>query len=459
MRLFRYTFLFFLLTFNLISSTPDWYANSDKVDISSKRYLIGFGKALSYEDAVTSAQEDIAGQLGISIETEFTKQEKEAFEKRYAYTEKVSSNKVMSYIKQNLYGYETNRSEKLGDYYYVQGSLHKKRYLKQLISTLENLEDELEDSIEKADNEFENKRFWKALNLYITNNELLIQFHEQLAIYNALSSKPFKVKELPSKYFLKTKIDGLLNSIKISIESGNKQSMTIGSTLQNPVIIKVSYMGLKDETPLPGATVKLSYSNGKLIDIIYTDENGLARFSVLAIPLTSSKNQFKAEFNLADQLEVNYSIKNRYVVHGQYKLENADKPIFYSLDVISKNDSFETEIKDLLNTQLKEFGLIPSKRPQQLHLKAYYVILEEKEVKGPFKIEYLVKSKLIIEMYQTDAFVGQLTFLVDGLGRTNKEAQEKLIQKFIFDAGEFFNLLKKREKVKLEERFHDTARF
>ena len=120
---------------------------------------------------------------------------------------------------------------------------------------------------------------------------------------------------------------------------------------------------------------------------------------------------------------------------------------------------FMQDLESNLNTQLKNFGLIPSKRPQQLHMKVYYARLDENEIKGPFKLEYLIRGKLILEMYQTDSFVGQLYLIEDGLSHLSVKAEEQLIKKFSLDAETFFNLLNRRDTIKLEEKYNEQARY
>jgi hypothetical protein len=450
--------LLVLLSGSLFSD-PKWYGESKRSPVSLKKNLIGYGRALTYEDAVRNAQSDVASQLSVTVHTEITMVDNERFSSRFQNREKFSKSTIKTHVSQNLYGFEALKRETEGDYYFVLGVLNKKRYIKALRTSLKDQEKEIRTSIKRARKLLETNNFFDALGNFqeaLVNTEM---FYEKKAILDALSNKPYKLKDFHSVLYLQNKITTMIAAVNVVVVKGDMQSIGMGKRLPKPIRFKVSFNDNQYSFPISGAVINLSYASGKLIDTQHTNINGEVGFKPLAIPQNNKRFQLVADLILEDHFDEAPSYKTDYKARGKYRIIDKETPIFYSLEVIAKNMQFMDNLEDSLNGQLKSYGLIPSKRPQQLHIKVYYAVLDKQEIKGPFKIDYLVKGKLIVEMYQTDSYLGQIHMTESGISHIGAIAQEKLISKFSIDAERFFELLNRKDKIKKKEFYIDKKRF
>ncbi|RAP38813.1 hypothetical protein DID80_01780, partial [Candidatus Marinamargulisbacteria bacterium SCGC AAA071-K20] len=151
-----------LLSSSLFSD-PKWYGNSKAIPVSIKKNIVGYGRGLSYEDAVRNAQSDVASQLSITVHSQVTLVDNERFTSRFQNREKYSKSTIVTHVRQNLHGYETLKREKNGDYYFVLGSLNKKRYTKALKATLQRDEKDIRRGIKTAEKSLEDNEFFDSL--------------------------------------------------------------------------------------------------------------------------------------------------------------------------------------------------------------------------------------------------------------------------------------------------------
>jgi hypothetical protein len=427
-----WTFLFLFIGVSLFAGgIPKWYKSGKLRGFSLNENIIGVGLGNTYNKAVSEAQNQIGGQIQVDISSEIEMLTEESQYEGVSHLKNQFTKKIETTIQQSIKGVEIVKREKKENNYYVFAVLNKKRFANSLKSELDQLWMNMSMLVKDAHYFMEEGNILSAIDAYTELQPYTTEFYSKKSLHDAFVPTPYSGHGDFSFQWLLEETQTLLSSLRIKVESGDKQSTLAGGPLSNPVIFSVFIKPkIGTEIPVTNLPVIIKYSNGSIIDRSISDSFGQVQCYAIGNPTGPKGGQIVASLSLSG-LAPHYKqyLKNAKAI-ASYNITDSP-PIAFTLRVVDENDTRLKKVENKLIKNIEKMGY--SVGPDaELALDGNVTIIDEKEVDGKSGRQYLVTAEL--DMFMIVKMNGEKVASFDakgkGLSKKNiKDANKKAFQK------------------------------
>jgi len=291
--------IFSLLNIISVAQIPKWAQTNSHPKYPSSAYLLGVGIANEKATATELARADVAKQIQVKIESELETMEQEitADDKNKLKSEIVSRTK--SVVTETITGIEIAATEFYKGNFYVLAALNKQRYYSSLEQQLNDIVTETDNYLNGARTLVQQGNIFNALDNYLSAQNTIPDFLAKNALYLALTGTSYPAAKSYSVAGVLNEARSLLSAINIKIISGDNQSASVGKTLSEPLIAKILYTTPEGrEMGIKWYPVIIKYSGGEIISKIASDQEGITKANILAVPTESDNQRGKVIFTL-----------------------------------------------------------------------------------------------------------------------------------------------------------------
>ena len=442
--------LFVLISVSLYSGgIPKWYTSGELKGFSSTKNLFGTGAGDTYSKAMSQAQIQIIGQIQVDISSELIMFNQENYDGSESYYKSEISQKIKSSVQQSIKGVEVVKKSKENNTHYVFAVLNKKRYVNSLKSELDQLWSKISILVTDAQSFTQNGNIFSSIDVYTELEPYMTTFYSKKSIYNTFSDFPYAVHGEFSIEKMLQETKTLLSSIRISIQSGSKQSALAGGPLPNPITFNIflKHSLFNNEIPVPGLPVIIKYDDGTIVEKTRSDESGIVYCYVIANPTGPKGGKIVISPNLAGLPPLYKQYLKTAEAFATYKIVDSP-PIAFTLTVVDEKGDRLNKVEDKLTKSIEKVGY--SVGPDaELALEGNVTIIDEKEVEGISGLQYLVTAEL--DMFMVVKMNGEKIASFDakgkGLSKKNlKDANKKAFQKLKLSKKNLAGMLAEAEE-------------
>jgi hypothetical protein len=422
-------FMITLFATIITAQEPDWYTADYSKKYPSAFYFVGMGSNQDADAAIQLAQNQIASQIRVNINSESNLNLSETSQNgEYNVKEKYDRN-INSYIEETLTGVEIVRKEKEGDYYYVLATLRKDKFLEEIESKLDQLKTNINSYIKTSNENLQNGDIQNTLKFLLKAKDELVDYNASKAFYNALSNIPYDMEGATDTFAkVESDIAKISSSISIEVAEGDGQKVEVGMELSPPLKYFVSVKLDTGVIPLKHVPLLVFNQASDVIDRLETNEEGI--IVIKSIPFSSSKNVEKISAKIN-------SSKIDDDVRGLIKPAPAEANITTYLRTVN---SFDLDITDQYNKHVKEIeskvGRILTQNGQIVGGQTDYIISGKIDDFVSSEVNSF-KGKMTTVKFSTDLELkkkssgeklGFIKISGTGLGKDKKEAISKALR-------------------------------
>jgi len=419
-----------LTSFILGAGEPTWFATGELPQYSIRYNFVGVGEGATFSTAQSAAQAAIAAQLEVTVASTIEMHTEAIETENSSYFRDTFKQSTESTINQSVKGIEVVKKLKSNGKYYVFAVLNKTRYMNSLKVELDQLWTKISSYVIDARGFTKEGRIFPALENYMDVQEFIPGFYTKKAFYDALSPIPFRISQDITMGNVLTEMRDILSGVKIKVESGNKQSALIGGPLPNPLVFNVYLKQKKNKIPISGIPIIIKYEDGKVVERVTTDEDGIIESYVTANPTGKKGGKVFARPNLTGLPAFYKGYLKNAEASATYKITDSP-PIAFTLTVVDEGGTRLNKVENKLIKSIEKMGY--SVGPDaELALDGNVTIIDEKEVDGKSGRQYLVTAEL--DMFMVVKMNGEKVASFDakgkGLSKKNiKDANKKAFQK------------------------------
>ena len=418
-----------LFTTIITAQEPDWFTSDLSKKYPSAFYFVGTGSNKDADAAIQLAQNQIASQIRVNINSESNLNLSEtAQDGEYSVKEKYERN-INSYIEQTLTGVEIVKKEKEDDIFYVLATLRKDKFLEEVESKLDQLKMNIDSYLKTSDENLQNGDIQNTLIFLLKAKDLLVDYNSSKAFYNALSNIPYDMEGATDKFAkVESDIAKISSTISIRVVEGDGQKVEVGTELSTPLKYFVSVNLESGNIPLKRVPLLVYNQSSEVIDRVETDD--LGNVVIKSIPFSSSKNTEKISAKIN-------SSKISDEVRNLIKPAPAEATI---TTYLMTSNNFDVNITNEYNKPIKEIeskvGRILTQCGQTVGGETDYVIRGKIDDYETAEVNSF-KGKMITAKFSTDlelvkkssgAKLGFIKISGTGLGKNKKEAVDKAIR-------------------------------
>ena len=320
-----------------LAQIPKWAQTNSHPKYPASTYLLGVGIASEKATATELARADVAKQIQVRIESELETLEQEitADDQTKLKSEIVSRTK--SVVTETIAGIEIAATEFIKGQFYVLAVLNKQKYYSALEQQLGNIVAETDTYLTGARTLVQQGNIFTALDNYLSAQNTIPDFLAKNALYLALTGSTYPAAKSYSVAGVLTEARALLAAINIKIISGDNQSDPVGKVLGEPLIAQIRYTAPDgNEVGIKWYPVIIKYSSGEVISKIASDQDGIIKTNILAVPTESDNQRGKVIFSLG--------LSN---VPEIFKNEIDKIQAVFSYNLIISNVTFSVNITDM----------------------------------------------------------------------------------------------------------------
>ncbi len=403
------------------AATPKWVSNPRSV-LDYEEYIIGIGSGGSYQEALSNAQVDLAQQISVKVESvlELNSSSIETQGKEY-YTESIQKSNKLT-VDQMMKGLTVARQEQDKNTYWVMVTLNKTLMLNSLRGELDQLYSSAEGLYDDGMAFSTNGKVITAIKSLTDAQAILPEFYSKKAFYDNFAPNPYPISGDLTISSLESGIRSILTSIMFETVSGDKQVAKSGSQLPEPVVFKVIYRAKSgDRIPMAGFPVKVSYGDNTLIEKGQTDNMGMFRSNVIAVP--QSGNRGKVLIHSDAFMLPAYMMKNAEQSVGEAYFSTSESEAI-TCQLLIKDEKgnrlskVESNIaKSMVGNNVNVTTVSP------LIMKGTVYLIESKMVEGIGKPKHLAKVRVDLEfgVEQTKEVLGTISGSGQGMSEINEK--------------------------------------
>jgi len=292
-------FLISLLNMVSLAQIPKWAQTNSHSKYPASTYLLGVGIASEKATATELARADVAKQIQVRIESELQTLEQEitADDQTKLKSEIVSRTK--SVVTETIAGIEIAATEFVKGQFYILAVLNKQKYYSVLEQQLGNIVAETDTYLTGARTLVQQGNIFTALDNYLSAQNTIPDFLAKNALYLGLTGSTYPSAKSYSVAGVLTEARALLAAINIKIISGDNQSTTVGKVLGEPLIAQILYTAPDgNKVGIKWYPVIIKYSGGEVISKIASDQDGIIKTNILAVPTESDIQRGKVIISL-----------------------------------------------------------------------------------------------------------------------------------------------------------------
>ena len=426
-------------------SQPSWFSNPISAGYPLSEYIIGTGSGPESGTALTGAQQAIASQLRVSIESkvESFKQEIQVEDKSGVIDQFKSSTSAV--VNEIVAGIQIAKQEKIGGTTYVLAVLHKEKYLRGIRSDLDNLAEKISDLIQKGKAILKDGKPFVGLEMMLDAQDALNVFYPKRAFYDALSNFPYSWKEIEEASDLTPTIRKILSDIRLEVTQGDKQAAKAGLMLSSAIQFKATVKYDNQRIPIPQLPVIISYDNGTLIERGVTNDDGTIDVWVNAVESSGEKGKVIAVSNPYRLSSLFRKYVNLATATASFTAA-PNSPLVFTLSVKDEKGArvFDIEKKFIAAVEKLNHRVAES---ANLLLEGVVKKSDVKQIEGMKGPQYLTTCEMtmFLSIKITQEQIGSFSTIAQGLADNEEKSLKAAYSKLTINPKDFTEMLSKSE--------------
>jgi hypothetical protein len=436
-----------LLSMSVVTALaqPAWFSSPENAGYSSAQYMLGTGSGPSASEALTTAQQSIASQLRVSIESKvetFTQEIKSSEKEDFLNQYKSSATAVVS---ETVTGIQIAKQEEIAGTTYVLVVLDRQKYLKGLRSELDNLSMKISGLVGEGKSILKNGKPFSGLELLLEAQDAIDIFFSKRALYDAMNSSPYQWSQKEEAADVMPLIKKILSDIRLEVSQGDKQTVKIGMMLPNPIQFKATMQYEGKKLAIQQLPMVISYDNGSLIERGVTKDDGTIDIWVKAIPSMGEKGKVTAVLNPYKLL----TLFRKYVDDAKATASftaSASSPMAFSLTIKDEQGGRVFDVE-------KKFSFAIEKMNHRIVDKAILVLdgiikkTDVKQIDGMKGPQFLTTCEVVISLgiSITGEKIGSMFSTAQGLADSEEKSLKAAIGKVMINPKEFAEMISQSE--------------
>jgi hypothetical protein len=426
-------------------NNPNWFNTGKIPGYDSKHYLLGFGIGSTFSESISKAQEQIASQVSSEISSELNMIESEISVNNRTISSSAIQQSIKTKVNQSISGATVIKQESSGGKYYTAAGLSKSLF----ISSMQFKLMELEETANILYGQAEKGLNRGHLEYYFANRDrhaqTLLELSSTAGILRSFGNPTvFSVDKNFNKLIAKIK------EIRLSVESGKKQTVVLGFPFKDPVSVKATMKYSGKEIPLVNIPIRTKGISPKEM-LIWTNGEGVANFTLPASFSDESAKSIQFEMlkkrlpNNGSGLPGASSVKLRFSV-----VDNL--PITFGLQIympeLASRKMF-LDVQKKITKTITSLGHVIDYNNDKLLLRNTITVENPKEIEGKDGTMYLVTGELFVELVSVkeNKVLATTSSASKGLDkRSEKKALEKAVKSIKLTKRSFGKILEEAEE-------------
>jgi hypothetical protein len=442
--------IFSLLNIISAAQIPKWAQTNSHPKYPSSTYLLGVGIANEKATATELARADVAKQIQVKIESELETMEQEITtdDKTKLKSEIVSRTK--SVVNETIIGIEIAATEFVKGQFYVLAVLNKQRYYSSLEQQLGNIVTETDTYLTGARALVQQGNIFNALDNYLSAQNTMPDFLTKNALYLALTGSTYPAAKSYSVAGVLTEARNLLAAINIKIISGDNQDAPVGKFLSEPLIAKILYTSPDgNEIGVKWYPVIIKYSGGEVINKTASDQDGIIKANILAVPTESDNQRGKVVFSLGLSNIPEIFRNEIEKIQATFSYNLIISTVTFSVDITDIAGNPDPELNRLVTSWINENGFKTNPDATKTVL-GNAVVTNEKVVDSPAGKQIFIELNLNMVLTDKKSASRLATITATGKGmalRSRDLAIQKASAKLSVSKEKFAAFLQAATKI------------
>lgn len=429
----------------LSAQTPDWYSTHKSVRYPSELYLVGVGAGTgdnAIEKAKKAAQTDLVSQIRVQIQSQVKNvSEGYQFNKDEQVYSDFSSN-VRTAVSDEIMGMEIAETEtdaSTGTAYALV-VLEREKYCGNLRNEMDAGWNQAASLRATSAEAVKKGRVNDALQNLTEARAAIAPLLTKQALYNVVSSTPYKPQASFGPYIITSDIRDLLSSIKLSKKSGDNQKGKIGVTFASPFVVVATVSQGDQSIPVVGGTIVFETSDKIKVGEATTDDQGVASLSTTIRAMKGNGIRARLSFKKLDR-EFEQSLLANAVTFS-WKTEASDA--VFALKINSTSVKSSSSLKNAFSSAITRIGykvVNSSNHIVEVNAEAGESNTIEGMAGTMYSVTATVTATLVVK--ESGNALGSVSFTGKGLARSETEAVDKAISNVKINQNDLADLLEK----------------
>ena len=427
------------------ASQPSWFSNPTGAGYPSIQYIVGTGSGSTAGAALIAAQQAIASQLRVSIESKI-----ESFKQEIRTNDKSEvldqiKNSTSTVVNETVTGIQIAKQEGNGGTTYVLAVLDKDKYLRGLRSDLDNLSEKISDLIQKGKAALKEGKTFAGLDMMLDAQESLNVFYPKRAFYDALSNFPYVWIEIEEASDLMPTIRNILSDIHIEVSQGDKQAAKAGLMLPSPIQFKATVKFDNRRIPIQRLPVIISYDDGTLIERGITNDDGTIELWVKALASSGEKGKVTALLNPYRLSALYRKYVNDAIASASFTATSI-APMAFSLAVKDEQGARVFDVEKKFVTAVEKLNHRVGDKAN-LMLEGVIKKSDVKQIDGMKGPQYLTTCEvtMFLSIKITREKIGSFSSTAQGLADNEEKSLKAAYGKLTISPKDFTEMLSKSE--------------
>ena len=405
----------------LIAGPPRWFGQ-EITGYSSSRYFVGEGEGSNFSEAIARAQEAVASQLKVSIESQVNNYIEEVSDDDRTELKETFSSQITTTVNETVQGIKVIKKERVKNKYYVTVGLNKARYLAGLRVEIEQLWSKIYGLIRDARELVNDGKVFTALENYTDAQPFIPPFYVKKSFYDALSDSPYRVNEFITVEGIISEVRKLIKGIDLDVVQGNNQTGNTGGLLSSEIVIESLYK--KKGISIPNLPLKVKYEDGT-IERVSTDDNGQAEIWTTATCMSGDRGKIEVGLDLFKLPKLYKKYFMSVSTTAKFKC-TSDMSVAFDVFIEDEDGKRLPKVEQKVTKSLEKIGYRVS-NDAELALNGTVAIIEENEVQGKngSMVQLKAELSLLLLAKSVNETVGSFTSTFVGLGKNQKESLKK----------------------------------
>ncbi len=451
-------FLFFILSSDQIleADEPSWFLSSDIEGYPKNEFYIGVGSGLTLNKALEQAQNIIATQIQVSIESSIETRLRSITDGDDEYYSDAYFQNIKTTTNLSINGIEIIDREKNKLKHYVLTVLNKQRFQSALKAELYELNRAVRRYQKMAESALLENNIIEAIIYYSKVKEIIPHFLSKKTFYNSIALNPFMDLESKTLNDVSDEMRKVISKIKLKVLVGDKQYALVGRMLPKEVKILAYYKN--ENSPIPGMPLVIKNNSRGTIQEGLTDEKGIYSSRFWAISYGSSEEVLLVFPNLSaftkqfEDLPTKTSVKIKYTI-----IKNP--PMAFNLSIQNSEGIILHKVENKVLRSLQKLGHYLSE-DADLNLHGSASVVDKKEIEGKNGLQFLVKSELDLNLTlnKNGSRLASFTIVGKGVSKNSyEESIEKSFKKFKIGQRDLANIIES-SKGKINELLFEKSK-
>ena len=405
----------------LIAGPPRWFGQEIS-GYSSSRYFVGEGEGNNFSEAIARAQEAVASQLRVAIESQVNSYVSEVSDNDRTELQESFSSQITTTVNETVQGIKVIKRERSKDKYYVSVGLNKAKYLAGLRVEIEQLWSKISRLIRDARDLVDDGKIFTALENYTDAQPFLPPFYVKKSFYDALADSPYRVNEFITVEGIISEVRKLIKGIDLDVTQGNNQIGNTGGLLSSEIVVESLFK--KRGITIPNLPLKVKYEDGS-IERVSTDDNGQAEIWTTATCMSGDRGKIEVGLDLFKLPKLYKKYFMSVSTTAKFKC-TSDMSVAFDVFIEDEDGKRLPKVEQKITKSLEKIGYRVS-NDAELALNGTVSIIEENEVQGKNGpvVQLKAELSLLLLAKSVNEIVGSFTSTFVGLGKNQKESLKK----------------------------------